>query len=100
MYFDFMPGDLMGGDNIFDFEYSCVIVRAVWNVRCRRYDTLFYGGLRHFDVDEKSIIWVNDFHRLFVSRIYPFVKNYVFKSLGFFRMLVVNPSVSGVAYEY
>lgn len=61
MYFDFMPGELMGGDNIFDFEYSCVIARAVWNVRCHRYDTLFYGGLHHFNVDEKSIIWVNDF---------------------------------------
>ena len=61
MYFDFMPGDLMGGDNIFDFEYSCVFARAVWNVRCHRYDTLFYGGPQDFDGDEKSIIWVNDF---------------------------------------
>lgn len=61
MYFDFMPGDLMGGDNIFDFEFSCVIVRPVWNVRCHRYDTLFYGGPHDFDGDEKSIIWVNDF---------------------------------------
>lgn len=49
MYFDFMPGDLLGGDNIFDFEYSCVIARAVWNVRCHRYDTLFYGGPQDFD---------------------------------------------------
>ena len=61
MYFDFMPGDLIGGDNIFNFEYSCVIARAVWNVRCHRYDTLFYGGPQDFDGDEKSIIWVNDF---------------------------------------
>ena len=61
MYFDFMPGDLLGGDNIFDFEYSCVVARAVWNVRCHRYDTLFYGGPQDFDGDEKSIIWVNDF---------------------------------------
>lgn len=59
MYFDFMPGDLMGGDNIFDFEYSCVIARAVWNVRCHRYDTFFYGGPQDFDGDEKSIIWVD-----------------------------------------
>lgn len=61
MYFDFMPGDLVGGDSIFDFEYSCVIARAAWNVRCHRYDTLFYGGPHDFNGDEKSIIWVDDF---------------------------------------
>lgn len=61
MYFDYLPGDLIGGDNIFDINYTCVIVRAVWNMRRNRYDTLFYGGPYDFDGDEKSIIWVDDF---------------------------------------
>lgn len=68
MYFDFMPGDLLGGDNIFD--------------------------------DEKSIIWVNDFSQAVCINDLSICVKLHFQIAAFFRMLVVNASLSGVAYEY